>query len=400
MVSNGSNARVRNSGHSVEVAWSDPGFAPKISIVLQENKPLLSNIDLAYGNKISTVTAVPRQFHFHTHSEHLLAGKIFPLEAHLVSAVPQSQMGSCPATGCLVVTAVLYELADDITVDNQWLKTFFDVMPYKEEEESYLADGTELDLQSLLPSNASYLAYSGSLTTPPCSEGVLWMVMVNTQKISLQQWRAFQKAVGDYNCTLLPDTVGNSSSSSAPAKPVNSSRSSTQPMSKDTAALPAKADNGSRRLLSMMDVAASAAHSIRLPYIGQRRQLLQAVAAAPAGQHYVCDKLGQGVNARYPQSLNQRATRLWTDSKKSYLPEDAAAAASAGAVAGIVLGTTLGAGLTALIGFVAYKQYQKRRIKRLYNLGVSNNDMMMVHQEVESQWLTSGAGRNDRNAPV
>lgn len=37
-----------------------------------------------------------------------------------------------------------------------------------------------------------------------------------------------------------------------------------------------------------------------------------------------------------------------------------------GAVAGIVLGTTLGAGLTALIGWVAYREYQKRRIKRFY----------------------------------
>lgn len=38
----------------------------------------------------------------------------------------------------------------------------------------------------------------------------------------------------------------------------------------------------------------------------------------------------------------------------------------AGAVAGIVVGTTLGAGLTALIGWVAYREYQKRRLKRFY----------------------------------
>lgn len=57
------------------------------------------------------------------------------------------------------------------------------------QEESYLPSGTLLDLQQLLPSNTSYLAYAGSLTTPPCTEGVLWMLMVNAQKISLQQVR-------------------------------------------------------------------------------------------------------------------------------------------------------------------------------------------------------------------
>lgn len=57
------------------------------------------------------------------------------------------------------------------------------------QEETYLPSGTVLDLQQLLPSNTSYLAYSGSLTTPPCTEGVLWMVMANAQKVSKQQVR-------------------------------------------------------------------------------------------------------------------------------------------------------------------------------------------------------------------
>lgn len=80
-----------------------------------------------------------------------------------------------------------------------------------------------------------------------------------------------------------------------------------------------------------------------------------------------------GSNFRLPQPLNGRVLRVWLDSSSSsskkpggYLPEDAASAASAGAVAGIVVGTTLGAGLTALIGWVAYREYQKRRLKRYY----------------------------------
>jgi carbonic anhydrase len=50
-----------------------------------------------------------------------------------------------------------------------------------------LPAGAKLDLQQLLPSNQSYISYAGSLTTPPCTEGVLWLMLLNTQKISLQQ---------------------------------------------------------------------------------------------------------------------------------------------------------------------------------------------------------------------
>jgi carbonic anhydrase len=52
---------------------------------------------------------------------------------------------------------------------------------------AYLGAGTSLDLQQLLPANQSYVSYAGSLTTPPCTEGVLWVTMVNTHKMSLQQ---------------------------------------------------------------------------------------------------------------------------------------------------------------------------------------------------------------------
>jgi carbonic anhydrase len=55
------------------------------------------------------------------------------------------------------------------------------------QEASYLKAGTQLDLQQLLPSNTTYMAYGGSLTTPPCSEGVTWLVLLNTQTLSLKQ---------------------------------------------------------------------------------------------------------------------------------------------------------------------------------------------------------------------
>lgn len=230
----------------------------------------------------------------------------------------------------------------------------------------------------------------------------------------LLQWKNFQKAVGDYNCTLVPDSVGsqqleqvqqqqsNSSSSPMLATPTGSfSNSSNLLQDSGTVVPPADSGNITRHLLAVRNLALNTGTGMRLPSVGLQRQLSEEVAAAPAGQHYECVKLGHGENARLPQNLNGRTVRLWKNAsgKKGYLPEDAAAAASAGAVAGIVLGTTLGAGLTALIAYVAYKQYQKRRIKRLYNMGVSSNDMMMVQQEVESQWLTAGAASSNAINP-
>lgn len=60
---------------------------------------------------------------------------------------------------------------------------------------AYMSADARLDLQQLLPANQSYASYAGSLTTPPCTEGVLWVMMLNTQKLSLNQVRPAGSAV-------------------------------------------------------------------------------------------------------------------------------------------------------------------------------------------------------------
>jgi hypothetical protein len=67
---------------------------------------------------------------------------------------------------------------------------------------SHLPAGAALDFSTLLPANRSYAVYQGSTTTPPCTEGVLWHVLLNPQKLSLNQLRAFQLATGDNSCEL------------------------------------------------------------------------------------------------------------------------------------------------------------------------------------------------------
>eukprot|EP00775_Hariotina_reticulata_P005414 gene5414-5647_t len=330
LTSNGSNVAIANNGHSVQLSWSDPAAAPKVMVALQENSPWLSNLDLQRGNRVQTVTAVPQQLHWHSQSEHLVAGRMYPLEAHLVSVVPQSALPGCPPEGCTLVTAVLYELADgDMQANNTWLEPLFNIMPYVEGQAAFLPAGSQLDLQQLVPSdNTSYIAYAGSLTTPPCTEGVLWNVFLSPSKLSVQQ-----KSFNDFaNNSMM--------------------------MSK----------------LSLGDV--------------------DAVDTCCAFVASYC---------RLPQLLNGRVLRVWRDAgsrKKPLLPDDAAKAAGAGVVAGIVLGTVVGATLTGVIGFYAYKTYQRRRLKRLYNMAVSSNDMMMVQQEVENQWLREGAASSDHHAAM
>ncbi|KAF6251162.1 alpha carbonic anhydrase [Scenedesmus sp. NREL 46B-D3] len=430
LTANGSNVRVANDGHGVQVFWQDPSFKPYISLVVQAGRAVESSLNLRPGHKTVTVQAVPRQLHFHTHSEHLLGGRIFPVEAHLVSVVGQSQLPSCPPGGCIVVTAVLFELAEDVTQDSAWLAPVFDAMPYTEGEASHLPAGTQLDLQQLLPANTTYMAYGGSLTTPPCSEGVTWLVLLNSQALSVRQWRNFMKAVGDYNCTL------DGSSSSAVALPA-AAMGLFPPLllawqrfqATQAAAAAAAAAAEAAATAAVEPAARTACCSSRCTTAGPCKHHQQLIAASLPNrmllstnsdtqqqqqqQQPACffDWAGKaaaggscqrgalhlqqargGCNHRLPQPLNGRTLRIWRDvstARKSYLPEDAASAASAGAVAGIVIGVTLGAGLTAGFGYLGWRLYNKRRLKRFYNM---DNDMMMVTQEVEQHWLNTGPG--------
>ena len=122
------------------------------------------------------------QFHFHDPSEHTLAGKSYPMELHLVH---QS------ADGRLAVLGVLIEEG----AENATLAPLWRSLPRKADEsgEARLA----LDTAALLPTDRHVLRYSGSLTTPPCSEGVQWVVFRQPIALSHAQIAAFAEVIGD-----------------------------------------------------------------------------------------------------------------------------------------------------------------------------------------------------------
>lgn len=117
------------------------------------------------------------QFHFHTPSEHTLDGRTFPLELHLVHQAADKN---------LAVIGVL--LAEG--QPNMPLTKFWERLPRNAGE---FDTGLTMDLKELLPRNVDdYLTYSGSLTTPPCTESVRWIVLKRSLEVSKAQISAFR----------------------------------------------------------------------------------------------------------------------------------------------------------------------------------------------------------------
>lgn len=113
------------------------------------------------------------QFHFHAGSEHSINGTRYPAEMHLVH--------KDATTGALAVVGIMFKEG----AENPLLNELFKDVP--EEEGTYFRSSEQFNITDLLPSNAAYYTYSGSLTTPPCSEIVNWFVMSEPVTASTMQ---------------------------------------------------------------------------------------------------------------------------------------------------------------------------------------------------------------------
>jgi carbonic anhydrase len=118
------------------------------------------------------------QFHFHRPSEERINGRQFDMVAHLVHKDPE---------GRLAVVAVLLEKGGAQPVIQQ----VWNNLPLERHDEQR-ARGS-IDLQRLLPEDRRYFTYMGSLTTPPCSEGVLWLVMKQPVPVAPEQVAVFSR---------------------------------------------------------------------------------------------------------------------------------------------------------------------------------------------------------------
>lgn len=150
-----SNFRVIDNGHTVQV-----NLAPGNSIEVM-------------GRRFELL-----QFHFHRPSEERINGRQFDMVAHLVHK---------DLDGKLAVVAVLLDRGSAQPI----VQTVWNNLPLEKGEE--LPAKAMIDLNGLLPAERGYFTYMGSLTTPPCSEGVLWMVMQTPVSISPEQIGIFSR---------------------------------------------------------------------------------------------------------------------------------------------------------------------------------------------------------------
>ena len=112
------------------------------------------------------------QFHFHTGSEHLIAGNRAEAEAHLVH---ESEEGEIAVVGIFIESGEESDILSNILAN------------VPDEGEKMEVEGIEVDASDLLPANRDFYKYPGSFTTPPCTEGVTWLVFESPIEASDEQ---------------------------------------------------------------------------------------------------------------------------------------------------------------------------------------------------------------------
>ncbi|GBC04049.1 hypothetical protein RclHR1_05490012 [Rhizophagus clarus] len=138
------------------------------------------------------------QFHFHTPSEHRIEGRHFDIEQHLVFKSESEKIS---------VVAVLYNAGEE---DSAFMTPIIDNLP-KQPGNTTSIDKVKLaNLLKDIKGVTKAYTYSGSLTTPPCTEGVTWYVNKEPQKISFKQFSQLRETIGfNSRFTQLREGINN-----------------------------------------------------------------------------------------------------------------------------------------------------------------------------------------------
>lgn len=123
------------------------------------------------------------QYHFHTPSEHTIKGRRYAMEMHLVHKNTKGQ---------IAVIGVLFKVGKF----NKSLQKLIDNLP-KSINKYAVDDKIKTNAINLLPNDRKYYHYFGSLTTPPCTEGVSWNIFITPVEASQAQINKFKSAMGE-----------------------------------------------------------------------------------------------------------------------------------------------------------------------------------------------------------
>ncbi|MDY6899525.1 MAG: carbonic anhydrase [Cyanobacteriota bacterium] len=146
--------RIINNGHTIQVNYQPGSF-----LTLDDERYELL------------------QFHFHHPSEHKVEGEALPMELHLVHKGEKGNLA--------VIGVFLKEGQSNSTLQKIWQQ-----MPTRQGSEKTISK-VDINASNLLPEDKDYYRYFGSLTTPPCSETVNWIVLKEPVEISNPQVKKF-----------------------------------------------------------------------------------------------------------------------------------------------------------------------------------------------------------------
>lgn len=159
------NATVKNRGHDISVQWH--GDAGSV-LINGTNYPL-------------------QQAHWHSPSEHTVNGRRYEMEMHMVHLNEN-------ATNKIAVTAVLYKIGKPDPFLSKLIRNISSMIDKKDE----VKNAGMIDPREIKIGSRKYYRYMGSLTVPPCTEGVIWTIKKKVRTVSRDQVKMLREAVHDY----------------------------------------------------------------------------------------------------------------------------------------------------------------------------------------------------------
>jgi len=174
--------QVVNNGHTLQANYGTPVTSETVKIG-SKTYPIKQEPIYNSQMMLGDIPYKLLQLHFHTPSEHAINGQRAAMEVHLVH---QSADGNLAVVGILLNAGSQNPLLQKI-LDNT----------SDEINRVYSPQGININTSDLLPANRQFFHYSGSLTTPPCSENVNWFVMKSEMQVSEQQIKRFAQLIGD-----------------------------------------------------------------------------------------------------------------------------------------------------------------------------------------------------------
>lgn len=176
--------------NAVDADLADPVFdyATKSATVINNGHTIQANAADGNSMTVDGASTPLKQIHFHAPSEHTIDGKAAAAEVHFVHKTDDG-----------VISVVGVMITEGTEANAAW-QPYVDALSTGEGSET----AVELDWSAMLPANHTTFRYTGSLTTPPCTEGVNWFLMTEPVSLSADQIAAFTAAYEGNNRPVQP----------------------------------------------------------------------------------------------------------------------------------------------------------------------------------------------------